>query len=95
MAKGKKTGGRVAGTPNKATQDIKAAARIHGPNALKVLSSLMLSAESEQARIAAAKEILDRAYGKATQPVGEDPTMPFVSKEQRDAAVRAAYQADT
>lgn len=95
MAKGKKTGGRVAGTLNRATRDIKEAARAHGPAALKTLSSLMLTAESEQARIAAAKEILDRAYGKATQPVGEDPTMPFVSKEQRDAAVRAAYQADT
>lgn len=95
MAKGKKTGGRVAGTHNKATRDIKEAARAHGPAALKTLSSLMMNAASEQARIAAAKEILDRAYGKATQPLGEDPTMPFVSKEQRDAAVRAAYSADT
>ena len=55
----------------------------------------MLNAASETARIAAAKEILDRGYGKATQPLGEDPDMPFVSKEQRDAAVRAAYSADT
>lgn len=94
MAKGTKTGGRVKGTPNKATHDVKAAARIHGPRALQVLSSLMETAESEQARISAAKEILDRAYGKSTQPLGEDPDMPFVSKEQRDAAVRAASQAD-
>lgn len=61
--------GRPKGALNKATQDIKAAARIHGPKALEVLSRLMLEAESETAQIAAAKEILDRAYGKATQNV--------------------------
>lgn len=72
MAKGIKTGGRTKGTPNKATHDVKEAARIHGPRALEVLSSLMESAESEQARIAAAKEILDRAYGKATQPIANE-----------------------
>lgn len=87
--------GRPKGALNKATAEIKAAARKHGPEALKVLVELMKKADSEQARIAAAREVLDRGYGKATQPLGEDPTMPFVSKEQRDAAVRAAYSADT
>lgn len=87
--------GRPKGALNKATAEIKQAARRHGPEALKVLAKLMKDADSEQARIAAAREILDRAYGKATQPLGEDPDMPFVSKEQRDAAVRAAYSADT
>jgi len=96
---GKNTGsagrGRPPGSLNKATAEIKAAARKHGPEALKVLAALMKNAESEQAQIAAAKEILDRAYGKATQPVGEDPDMPFVSKVQRDAAVAAAYLANS
>jgi hypothetical protein len=77
MAKGIKTGGRVKGTPNKATHDVKEAARIHGPRALEVLSSLMETAESEQARIAAAKEILDRAYGKATQPIANEAGQAF------------------
>lgn len=72
MAKGIKTGGRTKGTPNKATHDVKEAARIHGPRALEVLSSLMENAESDQARIAACKEILDRAYGKATQPIANE-----------------------
>jgi len=87
--------GRPPGALNKATAEIKAAARKHGPEALKVLALLMKNAESEQAQIAAAKEILDRAYGKATQPIGEDSDMPFVSKAQRDAAVAAALLAGT
>ena len=85
--------GRPKGSLNKATAEIKQAARKHGPDALKVLALLMKNAESEQAQIAAAKEILDRAYGKATQPIGEDSDMPFVSKAQRDAAVAAALLA--
>lgn len=74
-----KTGGRRAGTPNKATADIKAVARIHGPAAITRLAELaglvqgQLPAGSEQAQVSAAKELLDRGYGKATQLVGGDP----------------------
>lgn len=78
MAKGIKTGGRTKGTPNRATHDIKEAARIHGPRALEVLSSLMETAGNEAARIAAAKEILDRAYGKATQPIANEEGKAFL-----------------
>lgn len=70
MAKGQKTGGRTAGTPNKATADVKALAAKHGPDAIKELARLAKSAESEPARVAAIKELLDRAYGKSAQPVG-------------------------
>lgn len=87
--------GRPPGALNKATAEIKDAARKHGPEALRVLVKLMKDAASEQAKIAAAKEVLERAYGKATQPIGEDPDMPFVSKAQRDAAVAAALLAGT
>ncbi len=91
MAKGIKTGGRVKGTPNKATHDVKEAARMHGPRALKVLSSLMENAESEQARIAAAKEILDRAYGKATQPIGNEEGKAFALQVIERRIVKAGY----
>lgn len=67
MAKGRKTGGRVAGTPNKATRDVKAMAQKHGPECIAGLALLAKTAESEQARIAAMRELLDRAYGKAPQ----------------------------
>jgi hypothetical protein len=66
--------GRKPGVPNKATREIKEAARMHGPKALKVLSELMMNGTTEQARIAAAKEILDRAYGKATQTIDANVT---------------------
>ena len=76
MAKGFKTGGRVAGTPNKATAALKELARTYMPEALEELSRLALRAESEQARVSAIKELLDRGYGKATQPLSGDDDMP-------------------
>lgn len=69
MAKGFKTGGRTAGTPNKATGEIKALARTYAPDALKELARLATKAESEQARVSAANAILDRAYGKPAQAI--------------------------
>ena len=72
MAKGVKTGGRVKGVPNKATADVKEAARIHGPDAIRVLAALMTDADTDSAKISAANSILDRAYGKATTVVGNE-----------------------
>lgn len=73
MALGQKTGGRQKGTPNKATAEVKELARAHAPAAIAELARLSQEAESEQAKVAAIKEILDRAYGKSTQMVGQDP----------------------
>ena len=67
--KGQKTGGRVAGTPNKATAEIKALAGMHAEAAIAELARLATGAESEAARVAAIKELLDRAFGKAAQGV--------------------------
>lgn len=69
MARGKKTGGRRAGTPNRATREIKALAATHGPAMIKELARLAKAAESEAARVSAIGMMLDRAYGKATQAV--------------------------
>jgi len=44
--------------------EVREMAREYGPAALTVLAEIMKSAGSETARIAAAREILDRAYGK-------------------------------
>lgn len=67
--------GRKAGTLNKTTADVKALAQKHGPAAIAQLAYLMEKAEAEAARVAACREILDRAYGKATQLVAGDDTM--------------------
>ena len=59
--------GRKPGVPNKLTADVKALASEYGPEALQTLVHIMTEGESEQARIAAAKELLDRGYGKPQQ----------------------------
>lgn len=69
MAKRPKYGGRRAGTPNKATREIKELARPHGPALMKELVRLALKAESEQARVSAIKEVFDRGWGKSPQAV--------------------------
>ena len=73
--------GRQAGVPNKATADVKALAREHGPAAIQELARLATEAMSEQARVAAIKELLDRGYGRAPQAVtGEADGEPVVVK---------------
>jgi len=79
FAKGhKKVGGRTKGEPNKATRDIKELARAHGPEVIEGLIRLFREADGDAARIAAAREILDRGYGKATQPIAGDDDMPAI-----------------
>ncbi len=76
---GERRGGRQPGTQNKATADVKAAAQIYGPAAVTRLAELAglvdgkSPAQSEQAQVAACRDILDRAYGKAPQAVTVDP----------------------
>lgn len=64
-----KTGGRKPGTPNKATASIRDIARQYTDQAVRTLVKV-LSDESAAARVAAARELLDRAYGKATSVIG-------------------------
>lgn len=61
--------GRKKGVPNKTTLQMRELAQQHGPDALQVLVGIMSFGVSEAARITAAREVLDRAYGRVTQPV--------------------------
>src|SRR5262245_58219601 len=61
--------GRKKGTPNKVTAEIKQLAQQYGPEAIAELARLATQAESEAARVAAIKELLDRGYGRAAQPI--------------------------
>ncbi len=72
-----RVGGRQKGTPNKATAEIKALAQQHGADAIKRLAHLMTKAESEQAQVAACRELLDRAYGKPAQAIIGDDEAPI------------------
>lgn len=71
-----RTGGRKKGTPNKVTADVRALARQHTAAAMTELARLAVQAESEAARVAAIKELLDRGYGKSTQPISGDDDAP-------------------
>lgn len=75
---GKRPGaGRPKGVPNRVTADIKALAQTYGPDAIDTLAKIMKNeAAPEASRIAAAKELIDRGFGKATQPIAGDPDMP-------------------
>lgn len=92
MAIGEKTGGRQKGSLNKSTLEIKALAQAFGPAAIQRLAELagfavgddgarMKGAESEATQVAATKELLDRGYGRAVQPVaGPDGEGPIVTE---------------
>lgn len=65
-----KTGGRKSGTPNKATAVIKSLAQPYGETAVAVLNEIMTDAGMPPAaRVSAAKELLDRGYGKSIQGI--------------------------
>lgn len=71
---GERRGGRVKGVPNKATATIREIAREYTPQAIQTLVNVMAGGEGvpAAAQVAAAKEILDRAYGKAATVVQGD-----------------------
>lgn len=65
---GKRPGaGRPKGAHNKATADVKAAAQQYTDEALKALAAIMRDSESDAAKVAAIKELLDRGHGKPKQ----------------------------
>ncbi len=65
---GEHRGGRVKGTPNKTTASIRDIAREYTGQAIKALADVLKGGEGipAAAQVAAAKEILDRGYGKAS-----------------------------
>ena len=72
-----KTGGRKAGTPNKSTGEIKSTAQAFGQEAFETVIDIMRSKDAPlQVKLAAAREALDRAYGKAPQAIGGADDMP-------------------
>lgn len=54
------------------TAEVRTLAQVHGAEAIRELARLAKSATSEQARVAAIKEILERAYGRSPQPLTGD-----------------------
>ena len=72
-----KTGGRKAGTPNKSSGEIRTTAQQFGGEAFDTVLAIMRSRDAPlQVKLAAAREALDRAYGKAPQAIGGSDDMP-------------------
>jgi hypothetical protein len=70
---GKRTGaGRPVGSKQKVTPEIKAMAMKHCPAALETIVHLAQNGENESTRLAAAREILDRGYGKPRQSIAAE-----------------------
>ena len=75
---GERRGGRAPGVPNKLTAEIKEICRAFGSAAVQRLAELaglvpgVKAAEADAAKIAALREILDRAYGRPMHPIGGD-----------------------
>jgi hypothetical protein len=64
-----KTGGRKKGSKNKAPNGLQELARVYTAQALDCIFTIMQHGSNETARVAAAREILDRGYGKPKQTV--------------------------
>lgn len=78
--KGRNKGGRPKGSLNKNTADIKALALELVPEALAALTEIV-NDPKHPARMAASKEILDRAYGKPKQAIvgGDEGDAPIMT----------------
>ena len=67
MAKGRKTGGRGKGTPNKSTAEIRKHAQQYTIEALEGLALIARNSTSDAARVSAWNALLDRGHGKPIQ----------------------------
>jgi len=75
--------------------ELRELARAHAPEAIAELARLAKDAKSETARIAAIKELLDRAYGKPTQFVAaenDEPALNDLNLEELRASMLADFE---
>src|SRR5215510_8208655 len=61
--------GRRAGTPNRVAASIREVCQKAAPQLVEELLRLAMNSRSEMVRISAARELLDRAYGKPKMSV--------------------------
>lgn len=52
--------------------EIRELARLHAPAMISQLAKLAIKAKSEQAQVAAIRELLDRGFGKSPQSLSEE-----------------------
>ncbi len=72
MARSSTSGqGRPKGALNRSTLEVREAARAYTAEALAKLAAIMRHGTTEAAQILAAKELLDRGYGRPAQAASE------------------------
>ncbi len=83
IAKGQvlNAGGRPKKTPQEL--DLIAACKDKTPEALAVITDIMVNGEKEQTRLAAALSIIERAYGKPVQPQDVNLTGALIHRIER------------
>src|SRR5262245_61252267 len=87
---GKRPGaGRPKGAKTRVTvrMQMKDLARHYGPDAIEKLKNLMFRSKSESVQLAAAKEILDRGYGKPDQSLAHSGNL-TISHEEAIAEIQ-------
>ena len=67
-----KTGGRAAGTLNKDATNVRSLASVYTADCLKTLVNIVQRSKNEGNRIAAARELLDRATYGTSRPLGAE-----------------------
>jgi hypothetical protein len=72
--------------------DVRNLARQHTPAAIAKLAHIMEKGKSEQACIAAASALLDRGWGRPTQPIAGDDDMPAVGVSGTAVATLSAEE---
>lgn len=76
---GRKLG--VLTRPTKEVFELRAAAAAQGWRALQVIIALAENAKAEAVRLAAAKELLDRGFGKTVQPYSHSGNIRFTHEQ--------------
>jgi hypothetical protein len=69
--------GNPGGRP-KEVGHVRALAKKYTEEAIRTLAELMRTGKPDRARVAAAEALLDRAYGKPTQPLAGDESLPVL-----------------
>lgn len=61
--------GRPLGSKNRSTAEMRAQARLFTDEGLRILATIARKSRKDANRIHAVKELMDRAHGKAAQPI--------------------------
>jgi hypothetical protein len=86
-----KTGGRQAGTPNKATAEVRVLAQNYTAAAVLALAEIMENRDAPPAaRVSAASALLDRGHGKPPQAITGAHGKDLIPERSADPARTAA-----